>query len=105
MKWLVFAELLRPVVDWAGSPGRSTQLRLLLLLCAGWWLLAPLSALLAEVLSVHLSRTDSVIVASFIGPLLCLGVILLGLWPRKSRLVLAGLAIVAIILLSFGGRV
>jgi uncharacterized membrane protein len=64
-----------------------------LLLLSGWWLMAPLSGMLAQVLVPELSRTDAVIVASFAGPLLALCVILFGMWPRQLRLVVVGLAL------------
>lgn len=82
---------LQAVATWCGSPRGLLQLRLWLLLLVGWWLLAPLSALLAQLLSSGFSRTDAVIIASFCGPLLCVALILLGLWPKRLRWVLAAL--------------
>ena len=85
----VFPGWLQPVATWFGSPRGLLQLRLWLLLLVGWWLLAPLSALLAQLLSYGFSRTDAVIIASFCGPLLCVVLIVLGLWPKRLRWVLA----------------
>jgi hypothetical protein len=96
-------EFLPPLVLLLGTPRRLLQLRLLLLLLAGWWLLAPLSALLAQVLSYGLSRTDAVIVASFVGPLLCLCLIILGLSPKRLRTVLAVLLLFGLVQLIVGG--
>ncbi len=68
--------------------------------------MAPLSALLALGLSLSLSRTDAVILASFIGPLCCIGLLILGLWPRRLRWVLTAILLVSAMLqLSVGGRV
>jgi hypothetical protein len=75
------------------APRLLWQLRLLLLLLSGWWLMAPLSGMLAQALVPALSRTDAVIVASFAGPLLSLCVILFGMWPRRLRFVVVGLAV------------
>lgn len=86
-----FPRWLQPVAIWCGSPRGLLQLRLLLLLLAGWWLLAPLSALLAQVFADVFNRTDAVVLASFVGPLLCIAMIMLGLWPKRSRWVLAAL--------------
>jgi uncharacterized membrane protein len=69
------------------------QLRVLLLLLSAGWLMAPLSALLADMLFPALNRTDAVIVASFVGPLLSLVLVLLGMWPRRLRIVVVGLAL------------
>lgn len=100
----VFPAWLQPLATWFGSPRGLLQLRLLLLLLAGWWLLAPLSALLAQGLSYGLSRTDAVIVSSFVGPLLCVAVIVLGLWPRRLRWVLAALVLLmGFVQFSVGG--
>lgn len=100
----VFPAWLQPLATWFSSPRVLLQLRLLLLLLAGWWLLAPLSALLAQGLSYGLSRTDAVIVSSFVGPLFCLSLILLGLWPRRLRLMLTALLLlIGIIQVSVGG--
>ena len=91
----VLPVFLQPLVAWLSMPRRLLQLRIIILLGAGWWLLAPLSALLAQVLSATFSRPDAVIVASFVGPLCCLCLVLLGLWPKRLRTVLA-------VLLLFG---
>jgi hypothetical protein len=91
MRLQVVPSWLQPAATWFGSPRGLLQLRFLLLLLAGWWLLAPLSALLAQLLSYGFSRTDAVIIASFCGPLLCIAVIVLGLWPKRLRWVLAAL--------------
>lgn len=87
----VFPGWLQPVATWFGSPRGLLQLRLWLLLLVGCWLLAPLSALLAQVFAYGFNRTDAVILASFVGPLLCIVVIVLGLWPKRVRWVLAAL--------------
>lgn len=87
----VFPRWLAPMATWIGSPRGLLQLRLLMLLLAGWWLLAPLSALLAQFFSHAFNRTDAVVLASFVGPLLCIVMIVLGLWPKHVRWVLAAL--------------
>ncbi len=85
----VLPVFLQPLLAWLSTPRRLLQLRLVSLLGAGWWLLAPVSALLAQVLSSTVSRPDAVIVASFAGPLCCVCLVLLGLWPKRLRTVLA----------------
>ncbi|OBP16905.1 hypothetical protein A5320_06000 [Rheinheimera sp. SA_1] len=85
----VLPVFLQPLLAWLSMPRRLLQLRIVLLLGAGWLLLAPLSALLAQVLSSTFSRPDAVIIASFAGPLCCLCLVLLGLWPKRLRSVLA----------------
>jgi hypothetical protein len=85
----VLPVFLQPLLARLSMPRRLLQLRIIILLGAGWLLLAPLSALLAQVLSATFSRPDAVIVASFAGPLCCLCLVLLGLWPKRLRTVLA----------------
>ena len=100
----VLPVFLQPSLAWLSTPRRLLQLRIVILLGAGWWLLAPLSALLAQVLSYSFSRPDAVIIASFGGPLCCLCLVLLGLWPKRLRTVLAVLLLlIGFVQLGGGG--
>jgi hypothetical protein len=104
MTFSVLPVFLQPLLTWLSTPRRLLSLRFVILLGAGWWLLAPLSALLAQILSDALSRPDAVMVASFVGPLLCLCLILLGLWPKRLRTVLAVLLLFGLIKFGVGGQ-
>jgi len=100
----VLPVFLQPLLAWLSTPRRLLSLRFVILLGMGWWLVAPLSALLAQVLSYTFSRPDAVIVASFVGPLCWLCLVLLGLWPKRLRTVLAGLLLFGLMKLAVGGQ-
>lgn len=79
-------EFLQPVIMQLSTPRRRLQARLLVLLIFGWWLMTPMSALLAKLFSLMVSRTDAVILASFIGPIVCLALIIQALWRQRQPL-------------------
>jgi hypothetical protein len=64
---------------------RSMLLRCLLLMVTAWLLLNPVSAAVALLFNQWLIKTEAVIAASFIGPLLVLLWLFGALWPRSLR--------------------
>lgn len=93
---------LQPVVMQLSTPRRRLQARLLVLLIFGWWLISPMSALLASLFSLMVNRTDAVILASFIGPIVCLALIIQALWRQRQPLLPLVLVLLVGLLQRFG---